>query len=273
MDTKKIVQDLLKTPLPDVGENEPHFQVLAPDMVHQADLLFLPNDQGYKYLLVVVDANSRMTDGRPLKNKTNQTVKEAFIEIYEGKDHYLKLPRRLEVDSGTEFKGVVAKWFKDKKVFIRVGDAGRSKQQAIVERKNQDIGKHLFALMIEKQLENNKLNSEWVDNYRNVINKINKYARNRTYKTEAPTCQDKSCELLEIGQKVRIQLNEPMETTGEKLSGRFRKHDIRWTVPIYVIAEVLIKPNSPPLYQVKGTVGKNKIYPTAYTRNQLQVVN
>jgi hypothetical protein len=67
--------------------------------------------------------------------------------------------------------------------------------------------------------------------------------------------------------------NEPMETTGEKLSGRFRKHDIRWTVPIYVIAEVLIKPNSPPLYQVKGTVGKNKIYPTAYTRNQLQVVN
>ena len=32
------------------------------DVVHQADLLFLPNDDGYRYLLVVVDVATRLTE-------------------------------------------------------------------------------------------------------------------------------------------------------------------------------------------------------------------
>jgi len=39
--------------------NFSHFDVTVPNQVHQADLLFLPHDSGYKYALTVVDIASR----------------------------------------------------------------------------------------------------------------------------------------------------------------------------------------------------------------------
>ena len=39
--------------------NYSHFDVTVPNEVHQADILFLPRDNGYKYALTVVDIASR----------------------------------------------------------------------------------------------------------------------------------------------------------------------------------------------------------------------
>jgi hypothetical protein len=58
----KVIDQLLQVPKKDKGKNMPHFNVLEKNYVHQADLLYLPHDEGYKYLLVVVDANSRIAD-------------------------------------------------------------------------------------------------------------------------------------------------------------------------------------------------------------------
>ena len=41
---------------------------------HQADLLFLPDDKGYRYLLMVVDMATKRVAGRPLKNKKAANV-------------------------------------------------------------------------------------------------------------------------------------------------------------------------------------------------------
>jgi hypothetical protein len=40
-----------------------------------------------------------------------------------------------------------------------------------------------------------------------------------------------------------------------------------------VIKEIIIKPNSPPLYLLDGNIGKKKFEPIGYTKNQLQVIN
>ena len=48
-----------------------------PGYIYQADLLFLPNDEGYKYALVVVDIGSGLCDAEPLKSKKTTEVKSA----------------------------------------------------------------------------------------------------------------------------------------------------------------------------------------------------
>ncbi len=37
------------------GGNQTHFRLYTDNIIHQADLLYLPHDQDYKYCLVVVD--------------------------------------------------------------------------------------------------------------------------------------------------------------------------------------------------------------------------
>jgi hypothetical protein len=87
-----------------------------PNQIQQADLLYLPEDDGYKYLLVVVDLFDRHVEVEPLKNKDAQTVKDAFIEIYNNTD--LKHPKQLQVDSGKEFMGVFKYFFANYSIHV-----------------------------------------------------------------------------------------------------------------------------------------------------------
>ena len=78
----KLLNNLLKKPKKDSGNNMPHFIVEGPNISQQADLLFLPNDDGFKYSLVVTDIYNSKTDAEPLKNKSAEDVKKAFETIY-----------------------------------------------------------------------------------------------------------------------------------------------------------------------------------------------
>ena len=71
----------------------------------------MPNDNSYKYALVVIDVGSRLCDAVPLKTKSNIEIIQAFNIIYSRKNGKLKFPKRLEVDAGTEFKGSVKRFF------------------------------------------------------------------------------------------------------------------------------------------------------------------
>jgi len=148
-------QELFKlheVPQREKGDNAPKFQPQKPNMVHQADLLFLPDDKGYKYALVVVDIGSRYCDAVPLKTKSNAEVIKAFNTIYTRRNSKLKVPKRMEVDAGSEFKGAVKHWLENKGIFIRVAQPARHRQQAIVERKNQTIGHILHQRMNAEEL-------------------------------------------------------------------------------------------------------------------------
>ena len=62
--------------------NFSHFDVTVPNEAHQADLLVLPHDYGYKYALSVVDVGSRYKQAEPLKTKSATEVASAFERIY-----------------------------------------------------------------------------------------------------------------------------------------------------------------------------------------------
>lgn len=277
---KKVIQDQelhnLYTPVKrDKGVNMPTFQKYEDNKMQQADLMFMPHDNGFKYILVVVDVGSKKKDGEALKTKSAEEVLKAFKTIYARGN--IKLPKdgEMQVDSGSEFKGVVAKYFKDNNIFMRIGKTGRSRMQAVVESANGNIAKPLFMRMTAQELLTSEKSTEWVDDLPTIIDSLNKKAKPapKRKKTGAPLCEGDACDMLEIGTKVRVMLEHPIDITdSSRLHGKFRKTDIRWDLKERTIKQVLLKPDQPPLYLLDGNVGKIKVEPVAYTKAQLQVI-
>ena len=77
-----------------------HFEFKEPNEHHQSDIVFMPNDNGYRYMLTLIDGYSRYAVAVPMKTKTN--ISNALQAIYDT-DKYLKEPKLIVTDSGTEF--------------------------------------------------------------------------------------------------------------------------------------------------------------------------
>ena len=237
-------------------------------MIQQADLLFLPNDKGFKYLLVVVDLGSRLTDATPLRTKSASAILNGFKKIYE-KNKVLGFPKRIEVDDGGEFKSVVKNWFVSKDVYVRYGKAGRSQQQALAERRNQEIQREIFIRQLIKEIETNKVSKLWIKYLDEILDDMNEryeLKKQPKPKYDVPIITKNNKDLLMKGDKVRIMIDKPVDYFGNKLSGNFRTGDIRWSPKLYAIDKVLLRPNYPPLYLVDG------LSHTTYTRGQLKKI-
>jgi hypothetical protein len=264
----KLLDNLYKKPIKDKGVNMPHFQTYDKDVINQADILFLPNDKGYKYALVVVDLYDRRTDAEPLKSKSAEATLEGFKKIYSRK--ILNLPKLLEVDPGTEFQGVVKNYFNSKGIRLKVGLPDRHRQQAIVEQKNLVIGRVIHKRQAAQELITGVPSTEWITDLPKIIAAINRRAKpaKDINKTDEPVCKGKSCYLFYIGDKVRVALDAPRSTTekGEKLHGKFRASDIRWDPTPRTIENIILHSGMPPLYRVSG------ITRAVYTKNQLQLI-
>ena len=72
------------------------------DDLWQADLVDLSSiskyNDGYKFLLTVIDVFSKVAWAIPLKNKSGQTLTDAFSTIF-----HERKPAHLQTDKGTEF--------------------------------------------------------------------------------------------------------------------------------------------------------------------------
>jgi hypothetical protein len=107
--------------------------------------------------------------------------------------------------------------------------------------------------MHAQELLTGKLNLSWVKDLPDIIKKINeKYGHkplddDDLYKKHGDPWEQKQI-LLPINTRVRVQLNEPRDIVGNKLHGRFRGMDTRWTNEIYKIKSYLFDPHEPVLY-------------------------
>jgi len=268
----QVINELYRRPKRDKGVNAPTFQNIAAGIVHQADTLYLPEDDGFKYLLVVIDNGSRKVDAEPLKTHNATDVAAAFKRLY-GRST-LKKPKYIEVDAGTEFKGACLKYFKDEGIKVRVAKTGRHRMQALVERANQTIGTALHKRMTEQELLTGEPSREWLEDLPKVLEEMNKKAAKRKPPApkKQPLCEGDACKVYEEGTKVRVMLEAPRSVQGDRLHGRFRASDIRWDPKIRTIKTVTIQRNMPPLYILDGNVGNQKIEPVGYTKNQIQKV-
>lgn len=249
---------------------EARTQNITEGHVHQADLLFMPDDDEYKYALVVCDLGSRKTDAEPLKTKNSGEVVEAFRTIY--KRNILNFPLSLiQTDPGTEFKNDQFKnYFKD--ISIRYGKVGRHRMQASIESKNGIIARALFFRMTAQELNTNEKSTEWVEFIPVVIKYLNERLQSNNKNDEStfmkPIRSKEGTELIPEGTIVRVMLDEPKEVyNGQKLHGKFRNTDIRWEQDTTKIIKILLRPDQPPMYLTEK-------YPSvAYHIEHLQLVD
>jgi hypothetical protein len=269
---------LYQTPKRDKKGNAPHIdkQDIESKAILQADLIYLPDDNGYRFALVCVDINTGYTDAEPIKERDAESTLKAFKKIT-SREPLKDAPKYvLQTDGGSEFKGVFHTYVIKKGIAHRFGKAGRSRQQAVVEQRNKVIGRALFYRMTAQELITEQESKQWVKRLPPLIKVINAYHKDKNDKKKKkkkeikplPPSVDKDTVLLSIGQAVRVMLDKPLSTFGQQISGNsFRATDIRWSRKISYITNILLNGGQPPLYQLD-----NKVAP-AYTRNQLQPVD
>ena len=286
-------------------------QVYGPNQVHQADLLYLPYDaddkQAPRLALVVVDVATRKADAEPVEpirrrkndgtkfryREADQTLK-AFKAIY--RRSILSFPKTmLQVDNGSEFKGVTKQHFEGKNVIVKYGLPGRSRQQAFAETRNQIIGRLTAEEQTNVELATGERFTEWASMLPDIVEAMNEAneqtpadptpeltndgkRKNRgKNQSLAPKCKGTSCRLLEVGTKVRRPLDKPTDPlTDAPLQGGFRATDLRFENKVRTIKQVILKPDQVPMYRLNrlpsdGPKLKN-LATTAYTKGQLQVV-
>ena len=266
----KVINELMKQPLKEGRDDIPKFQNFVKNNCHQCDILFLPSDRGYKYLLVVVDISTRLIDAEQLKDKNASSVVKAFKKIY-NRD-ILDIPTNINCDLGGEFRGETKEYFDNLNVNVKYGDPNRHRQQGIVESANQRIGKIIFMMQSHQELQTKKQCKVWVKFIRQIINDLNEDSNNKN-KTQTkeistvPIITENNKNILNINDKVRVKLDHPIDVYNKKkLGGNFRAGDIKWTINVYKIKEVLLRPGFPPLYLT------TKSKTTQYTTQQLQVI-
>ena len=92
----KTLNDLYKKP-----EKEKTFatyNISKPNIMHQIDILHFTNDNGYKYILNLVDVYSRKVAGQALKTVKMNEITKALDLIYD-KSKFLKYPNCISADN------------------------------------------------------------------------------------------------------------------------------------------------------------------------------
>lgn len=233
--------------------NRSTFKTFSAGIVMQADLIYMPNDNNYNYVLTVVDVASRSVDAEPLEGRTCDDVIQGFKTIF-GRN-YIKPPKFLYTDPGTEFKNdAFHKYIESFGTIIRHTMTARKNQMAIVEYYNHIITKVLGTKMTAAELEHHEHNTDWVESLPALIEELNKEKREQKISDflKMPIFAKKE-KLLKVGDYVHVRLQQPKDAiSGNRLNGGFRHGDQRFDEKVTEISGVLIRPGQPVRYMVKG---------------------
>jgi transposase InsO family protein len=231
----------------------PSFNIATPNEMHQADILYLPHDKGYKYALTIIDAASRYKEAEPLKTKKASEVTTAIEKIYARSP--LNYPNIFQVDRGREFMGATQDLLAKHKTKVNRGKEHRD--QAFVERFNRTLSERLFAYQYSKEMSEHERNREWVERLPEVIAALNNENTRLINKKPRLAIKQKSIkpikkkyeeeeEDIPPGVKVRY-LYQPGEAEGT--DERKRATDPIWSLEIYDIESKMEK--NPSIYYLK----------------------
>lgn len=130
----------------------PRNRVIAYSKDYQwmADLVFLPklakDNDGYRYIMVVIDVFSKYVWVRPTKTKQEQEMKRAWDSIFdEG-----RIPIHLQTDRGGEFDNEYMRDYFDGKGINYFTTQNSSFKCSVVERVNRTIKSRMFRYFTAK---------------------------------------------------------------------------------------------------------------------------
>lgn len=118
--------------------------VPAIDVQWQGDLSDLSKlekeNDGYRFLLFLIDVFSRFAFVEPLKDKTGTSILKALKKVFS-----VRQPRRLQTDKGSEFYNSTVKSFLEEKGIVLFSTENYEIKAAIVERLQRTMKEKMFA--------------------------------------------------------------------------------------------------------------------------------
>lgn len=157
-----------------------HYYVYGPFQLHEADLvdmtMYSTENDGYKYLLTVIDAFSKYAYVMPVKTKGGRNVAMAYRRIL---DDSAQSPKVLQTDRGLEFKNAFFKALLQTRGIKLQHPLTTSKLKcAIVENFNKTLKLKMFRFFTHKGGNYRRyidVLSDLVKSYNNTVHSVTKY--------------------------------------------------------------------------------------------------
>ena len=223
------------------------------------------HNQGYRYILTVIDIFTRYAWARPLRNKRGETVAEAFKDIFrEG-----RIPKRIQTDQGREFENhLVQSLFREHNIeFFTVKSAYKA---AIIERWNRTLKHKLWRYFTAENTQ------QWTDVLQTIVQSYNhsihrSIGRRPADVTEAEVSDmreemanrrkpEKGKDDIRLGDQVRIS----------KVKSVFAKGYLpNWTEEIFTVASIN-RSHYPITYKLKDY--HNDVIEGSFYRHEIQPV-
>lgn len=213
----------------------------------QADLVIMNNystdNNGFRYLLTVIDAFSKFAWALPVKTKSGLEVTEAMKQIL-----VKQSPKNLQTDDGTEFYNLHFKKLMDKYKINHYSTYSTLKA-SIIERFNRTLKGWMW-----KEFSLNG-SYRWIDNIQNLVNRYNnKIHRTIKMKPRNVNFNNEKTLLKTVYNKIK-SFPMPKLKIGENVRISKYKHIFEkgytpnWTTEIFTIEKV--KNTNPCTYILK----------------------
>lgn len=227
--------------------------------LHMMDLLYVPHDRGYKYILTMVDAGSNQIGLEPIKNKSAATVLAASKRIY-ARVPELKIPTRMNFDKGTEFMGVFKRYYESKGVNIKYAIPDRHSETKLVETVNGIISRIIFLVQYKEEAASDwsRQSTQFVDTIKVIETEYNKKMLMRYKKRKDEDIESfkshKKVQLIKIGTKVYKYAESPRDpVTNKRLGDKFRLTDLKLEkTPRTITGVHLLHNQTAPAYRLSG---------------------
>lgn len=235
----------------------------------QADLadvsLIANQNNGYHFLLTVIDIFSRYAWARPLKTKGGKEVAAAFQNIFEEG----RVPKRIQTDQGKEFENRdVARLFSEYN--IELFSVKSAYKAAIVERFNRTLKSKLWRYFTMS------LKQKWTHVLQDVVKSYNKSVHRSIGQRPIDVSQENVDELrskmrvkkvgkgksdIKVGDTVRISKVKSIFAKGYLAS---------WTEEIFTVVSINTK-YLPTTYKLKDYSGE--VIEGSFYRHEIQKVS
>jgi hypothetical protein len=249
-------------------------EVHSLDSIWAADLCEMIKENGYHYILTVVDLWSKYAWGIPLKSKDGRTVKSALEFVINDSN---RCPQFLWTDKGKEFYNSVFKSYLEEKG-IKLYSTESELKSTPIERLNRTLKEKM-----EKEFTVNHLlgrPSNWLTILEEIVEKYNNTVHSKTKLTPVDACKDEfQTSVAERMYDVDSKLKE--KTAKYKIGDKVRiykyKYEFekgyksRWTNEIFVVSVVHnTKPITYSLKDLKGEDIIGKFYSEELQRSEIE---
>ena len=227
-------------------------KVFAMDDIWGADLVEMPNSKnnnGYKYILTIIDLYTKYAWAIPLKNKTAVTVRNAFEELFENSLNGHSPPKKLYTDNGSEFYNKTFKEFRDDNEIELYSTFNQPDERSqgpshnpVIERFNRTLKNMMYKKFTER---GNRIwfdiLDELMESYNNKIHrmiKMSPYEASKHPESILEIIQTHNNENLMMDEKIKFKVGDRVRIF--KWKSKFEKgYTYKWSKEIFIVDKVV----------------------------------